>query len=86
MIYLIILVLSLCTLTVATVSAGVPTPEKGHQGYIEYYQGTIPLIFTTPHGGSMKPVHILDRTAGCWDSRTMFCTYDHTCGIPDPDK
>ncbi len=65
-------------LTLSVIAADMPTPQKGSNNYIEYYPGTLPLILTTPHGGSMKPASIPDRTVGCLDGTT--CTYSHTCG------
>lgn len=35
----------------------------GRNGYIEYVAGNAPVILTAPHGGSLTPTGIPDRTA-----------------------
>jgi hypothetical protein len=35
----------------------------GTNGYIEYIAGNAPVIFTAPHGGTLQPPSIPDRTA-----------------------
>ncbi len=35
----------------------------GANGYIEYIAGNAPVIFTAPHGGTLQPASIPDRTA-----------------------
>lgn len=43
----------------------------GRNGYIEYVAGDAPVILTAPHGGSLTPAEIPDRTAGaCGGSAT----------------
>lgn len=43
----------------------------GRNGYIEYIAGNAPVIYTAPHGGSLAPDEIPDRTAGaCGGSAT----------------
>ena len=43
----------------------------GRNGYIEYIAGNAPVIITAPHGGSMMPTTIPDRTAtACGGSAT----------------
>ncbi len=37
------------------------------KNHIKYYQGDIPIIFSTPHGGENKPDDIDDRTSGVFD-------------------
>ncbi len=37
------------------------------KNYIRYYQGDIPLILSTPHGGEIAPEDIDDRTSGVFD-------------------
>ena len=43
----------------------------GRNGYVEYIAGNAPVILTAPHGGSLSPSSIPDRTAGaCGGSAT----------------
>jgi hypothetical protein len=35
----------------------------GREGYIEYVAGDLPIIITAPHGGTLRPTEIVDRTA-----------------------
>jgi len=37
------------------------------KNYIRYYEGNIPLILTTPHGGEVSPDDIDDRTHGVFE-------------------
>ena len=46
----------------ATATAG--TSYLGRKGYAEYRAGTLPLIISAPHGGTIQPAEIPDRTAG----------------------
>lgn len=47
------------------------TSYYGRNGYIEYMAGNAPVIITAPHGGSMMPPTIPDRTAtACGGSAT----------------
>ena len=45
----------------------------GQNGYIEYRAGNLPIIITAPHGGSLAPNEIPDRTCGTvgLDTRTQ---------------
>ncbi|MDX9929176.1 MAG: T9SS type A sorting domain-containing protein [Bacteroidales bacterium] len=45
----------------------------GQNGYIEYRAGNLPIIITAPHGGTLEPSEIPDRTCGITgiDSRTQ---------------
>jgi hypothetical protein len=36
----------------------------GRNGYIEYRPGELPIVITAPHGGTMEPDEIPDRTTG----------------------
>jgi hypothetical protein len=49
------------------------TTYFGQNGYIEYRTGNLPLIITVPHGGTLEPASIPDRTCGITgiDTRTM---------------
>ncbi|MEO7360817.1 MAG: hypothetical protein ABI120_10830, partial [Gemmatimonadaceae bacterium] len=43
----------------------------GRNGYVEYIAGNAPVIYTAPHGGSLTPAEIPDRTAtACGGSAT----------------
>lgn len=56
------------------IPAGPYTPGVsyfGRNNYIEYVAGNAPVIFTAPHGGSLTPSEIPDRTASaCGGSAT----------------
>jgi hypothetical protein len=76
----------LCLALVAAVSAAAPTAESqlagdtryvpgrsyfGANKYIEYIAGNAPVILTAPHGGTVAPAEIPDRTgARCGGSAT----------------
>jgi hypothetical protein len=57
-----------------TIPAGPYTPGQSYFGknnYIEYVAGNAPVIYTAPHGGSLTPAGIPDRTAAlCGGSAT----------------
>ena len=38
--------------------------QTGRNAYIEYLAGNLPVIITAPHGGSLRPTEIPDRTVG----------------------
>ncbi len=50
------------------------TPGQSYYGrnnYVEYIAGNAPVIFSAPHGGSLTPAEIPDRTSGaCGGSAT----------------
>ncbi|NOT08836.1 MAG: N-formylglutamate amidohydrolase, partial [Gemmatimonadales bacterium] len=37
-------------------------------GYVEYIAGDLPLLITVPHGGTMQPLSLPDRTTGVFAS------------------
>jgi N-formylglutamate amidohydrolase len=41
-----------------------PKAQFDPRHYIEYQEGTLPLILGSPHGGTLKPEEIKDRTTG----------------------
>jgi hypothetical protein len=48
-----------------TATASDPVPGQtylGRNGYIEYIAGDLPIIITAPHGGTLTPTEIPDRT------------------------
>jgi hypothetical protein len=57
-----------------TIPSGPYTPGQsyfGRNNYIEYVAGNAPVIYTAPHGGSLTPGDIPDRTAAsCGGSAT----------------
>ena len=65
----------------ATLEVFVPGPTVfvvgetylGRQGYTEYRAGDLPIVVSAPHGGSLRPEEIPDRTFGttAQDRRTM---------------
>lgn len=47
------------------VTAWVPgTSYFGRNQYVEYIPGELPLVISAPHGGSLEPTEIPDRTSG----------------------
>lgn len=40
------------------------TTWTGRNGYVVYQAGTLPLVISAPHGGTMEPAEIPDRTWG----------------------
>ena len=47
--------------------------QAGEKDYVEYRTGTLPIILSAPHGGSMKPASIPERKSGskARDMRTI---------------
>lgn len=48
-------------------TALVPVPGTSylsHRGFVEYIPGTLPFVVTAPHGGTLEPADIPDRTSG----------------------
>ena len=52
----------LCTLNVYAQTYQAGNTYFGKQNYIEYHAGNLPIIITAPHGGSLEPTTIPDRT------------------------
>ena len=52
----------------------------------EYYKGSLNVILSAPHGGSVKPSFIPKRDTGCWDSGTEECLWSHDCTEKDSSK
>ena len=48
----------------------------GRNGYIEYIAGNTPVIFAAPHGGSLTPSEIPDRTEALCDTTTIVTQAD----------
>lgn len=51
------------------ITAQATTPETGatyvgRNGYVDYVVGDLPIVITAPHGGTMQPAEIPDRTVG----------------------
>lgn len=38
-----------------------------NENYIQYLEGSLPIVISTPHGGSYTPSYILNRTNGVFD-------------------
>ena len=53
----------------------------GRNNYVEYYPGDLALVFTAPHGGSLTPSEIPDRTYGT--TVTDLYTKETTISIRD---
>jgi N-formylglutamate amidohydrolase len=50
------------------------TSRFGEHGYIEYTPGSMPLILTIPHGGTLEPAELPDRISGTlsrYDTNTL---------------
>ncbi|MGW8268130.1 MAG: N-formylglutamate amidohydrolase, partial [Longimicrobiales bacterium] len=50
--------------TAEAVSATPGVTYLGRESYTEYHPGTLPLVLTAPHGGSLTPAEIPDRSWG----------------------
>ena len=61
------------------IPAGPYTPGQsytGRNGYIEYIAGNTPVIFAAPHGGSLTPSEIPDRTEALCDTTEIVTQAD----------
>lgn len=55
----------LVTLVHASAHAAVPGQTYfGRNGYVEYVAGDLPIILSAPHGGTLEPAELPDRTWG----------------------
>lgn len=60
-----LLPLSLCLFAAALHAQSLPPESQfGTSKYVEYIPGDLPLIFTSPHGGALKPESLPNRTYG----------------------
>jgi hypothetical protein len=50
--------------TAQAVASNPALTYQGKSGYVEYHPGTLPLVITAPHGGSLEPVEIPNRGWG----------------------
>ena len=50
--------------------------------YIEYQPGSLNVIISMPHGGTLRPSSIPNRDAGCFVNGQ--CIYTHNAGQKDP--
>ncbi|CAH1782489.1 unnamed protein product [Owenia fusiformis] len=75
------------TLQCMTLVTGYRT-RFGMKQYVEYQIGSVDskLILTAPHGGSLSPTTMPNRTHGCFDNETEQCIYRHNCGTPTRSK
>ena len=53
--------------------------RRQSESYVEYRPGTLNVILSAPHGGSLRPDSIPDRSIGCWDG--FQCIWSHDCGV-----
>lgn len=61
--------------------------EFGTNDYVEYHAGTLPLILTVPHDGSMQPEEIPERVDGCCASGGCdSCVWRSGCGAPSSTR
>jgi len=57
----------LCSLLIVICNFGVSraaTPRISATGFIEYWPGTLPIILSAPHGGTLAPKELPDRQYG----------------------
>lgn len=50
--------------TVTGTTPGAPARYLGRNGYVEYHPGTLPLVISAPHGGTIEPAEIPRRSGG----------------------
>lgn len=71
-------------LALVILPATMEASQFGNYLYTEYKPGTLNLIITSSHGGSLKPGSIPDRGVGCWDGSK--CIWTHGCSNKDQEK
>lgn len=60
----------------AAAGSAVPGESRfGRNGYVEYIAGDLPIILSAPHGGSLKPAEMPDRTWGLLDDDRLSLEY-----------
>ncbi len=52
----------------ASIRAAAPTPHFDSRHFVEFQEGTLPIILGSPHGGALKPKEIKERTYGVRDA------------------
>jgi hypothetical protein len=50
--------------TAEAITADASETYQGRSGFVDYHPGTLPLVITAPHGGSLEPVEIPNRGWG----------------------
>jgi hypothetical protein len=75
--------LACCVFTALAILAGAQTTIYGTNNYIEYQVGTLPLIISVSHGGSLEPASIPNRNCNNPVYATDLFTIETTLAIRD---